>query len=426
MPCPPRNFPPAGSDAKPLPGLGDRRDWHSLMSMCEGDKQIVCHISTVHTARDVRVYYRECCSLAAAGFKVYLVIGAQKAETHNGVTVVPIAKAGNRIWRALVMPWVAMSKALQTKADIYHYHDPELLPMGFVLRWVFGKRVVYDIHESVPRQILSKTHFPRLLRKPIAICYRIVERMLGAGQALVIANQHCVPDYPKTAHLVQNYPALDERTEAIRQARPKRAEPPSLVYVGGVNEGRGSMLYVELAAELRRRGVTFQVTLIGEHSSEHGAQLKAKAGELGVESLVEVTGRMDWPEAMERVSRASIGLCLLMPIPNYTTCLATKILEYMMLGVPVLASSFDVWRPYVEGERTGLMADPTNLREVADACQRMLSDPTELEAMGRRGILAVQERYNWSVEFRQLLECYRRVLNFKSPRAEEVARVPGS
>ncbi len=77
-----------------------------------------------------------------------------------------------------------------------------------------------------------------------------------------------------------------------------------------------------------------------------------------------------------------------------------------MLGTPVLASNFDVWQPYVEGERTGLMVDPNNIDQVVKVCERMLSDPDELAAMGKRGMEVVRTKYNWDTEFKVLLQCY--------------------
>jgi glycosyltransferase involved in cell wall biosynthesis len=379
--------------------------------MSEKNAKVICHISTVHPLDDVRVFYRECCSLAETGYEVHLIIQAEKPFVKERVHIHPVWSAKSRILRMLFMPWVAMIKALRTKASIYHYHDPELILMGFVLRWIFGKKVVFDIHESVPRQIMSKFYLPGFSRKCVSVCYKLSERIFMAGQSLIIANKNCIEDYPGNSYLVQNYPLLDSGTEAIRKKGAGKVEPPLLAYLGGVTEIRGSLVYAELAYELAKRGNNFKMLIIGPYSADEGEKLKSKVNELGVQKYVEITGRMNWPEAMEKVSRASIGLCLLLPIPNYVTCLATKILEYMMLGTPVLASDFDCWRDFVEGERAGMMTDPTKIDEVVDVCEQMLSKPDELAAMGKRGMEAVRSKYNWSTEFKELLRCYNDLLN---------------
>lgn len=369
-------------------------------------KERICHISTVHSSSDVRILYRECCFLVKAGYEVHLVIPCEQSCAKDGIHLHSIRRVKHRLLRMLFMPWVAMRKALQTRSSLYHYHDPELLFMGFVLRWVFGKKVIFDIHESVPRQIMSKPYLPWFTRKPISLCYRFLERIFIAGQALVVANKNSVSDYSSNTYLVQNYPLLNEELIAIANDEKQRYKVPLLVYVGGVNKIRGAMVYVELAKRLLEHGYDFRMTLIGQYSKEFGRELKSKIEKSHLQNKVVLAGHMDWLKAMKTVSQATIGMCLLLPEPNYSTCLATKIIEYMMLGTPVLASNFDVWQPYVEGERTGLMVDPNNIDQVVKVCERMLSDPDELAAMGKRGMEVVRTKYNWDTEFKVLLQCY--------------------
>ncbi|OHB54215.1 MAG: hypothetical protein A2173_02720 [Planctomycetes bacterium RBG_13_44_8b] len=304
-----------------------------------------------------------------------------------------------------------MIKALRTKALIYHYHDPELILMGFVLRWIFGKKVIFDIHESVTRQVISKPWLPKWSRKPIAIFYKSIEKMFIPGQALVLASQYSTSDYPPTSYLVRNYPLISEDLLRLANERKRHSDVPLLVYVGRVAKIRGAMIYAELAGKLAERGYDFRMEIIGECSEELGRELKVRIEELQLQEKVLLRGRLDWMDAMRLVSQATIGMCLLLPVPNYKASLATKILEYMMLGTPVLASDFDCWRDFVEGERAGMMANPTKIDEVAGACEQMLSKPDELAAMGKRGIEAVRSKYNWSTELKELLRCYNDLLN---------------
>lgn len=371
----------------------------------------VCHISTVHDLYDARVFYRECCSLAETGYEVHLIIQAEKPFVKEKVHIHPVWSVKSKILRILFMPWVAMVKALRTKASIYHYHDPELILMGFVLRWILGKKVIFDIHESVTRQVVSKPWLPKWSRKPIAVFYKSLERIFIPGQALVLASPYSTLDYPSTSYLVRNYPLINEDLLRLANEHKRHTDVPLLVYVGSVAKIRGAMVYVELAGKLAERGYDFRMEIVGPYTKKLGRELKSKIETLHLQNKVVLTGRMDWPQAMQLISQATIGMCLLLPVPNYKASLATKILEYMMLGTPVLASNFDCWRDFVEGERTGMMADPAKMDEVVEVCEQMLNDPDELVAMGKRGIEAVRLKYNWSTEFKELLRCYNDLLS---------------
>lgn len=369
-------------------------------------KERICHISTVHPPIDVRIFYRECCSLAEAGYEVNLVIPCEYSCTKDGVHLHSIRRVKNRLLRMLFMPWVAMRKALQTKSSIYHYHDPEFLFMGFVLRWVFGKKVVFDIHESISKQILGKEYIPKFARKAVSITYKILERIFTIGQSIIVANAKSVQEIWKKPYLVQNYPKLDEELMASVNEERQGAKVPLFVFVGVLSEGRGANACIELAGKLAERGHDFRMKFIGRSHNNCIERLMPRVKELNLQNKITFTGVLEWPQAMKEIAEGTIGLCLLMPMPNNLILLSTKIIEYMMLGIPVLTSNFDTWKPYVEGERTGMMADPNNIDEVADVCEQMLSDPDELAAMGKRGIEAVRTKYNWESEFKVLLKCY--------------------
>lgn len=372
------------------------------------DPPRVCHISTVHIQTDVRIFVRECGSLAAAGYEVHLVIDAPEEKVINGIHVHPIPRFRSRIARMVVAPWLALRAALQTKSHIYHYHDPELIWLGFVLRWVLQKNVVFDIHESVYRQVSSKKYLPGPLGPLAGTAYRLLERLLTFGQTKIVANAGSVGDYTNPV-LVQNYPRPFEIESA--STRFEQDAVPLLVYVGAVHELRGSMQYLELARRLAESGRKFEMQIIGRTGTiDLESRMRQKIKQYGLEDCVTIAGRQDWQVAMQTISEATIGLCLLRPVPNYTTCLATKIIEYMMLGTPVLASDFDCWRPYVEGERVGRMVDPLNVDAIYQTCIEMLDDVEELKAMSQRGPVAVREKYTWDQEFQKLDECYQKIL----------------
>ncbi len=360
----------------------------------------ICHISTVHPWNDTRILYRECGYLVKSGFDVYLVITADGDRVVNGVKIRALKAVGSRLGRMLFMPYRAMRKALATGANVFHYHDPELLPIGFLLRWVYNKKVIFDVHEDIPGHLKSKEYLPKVLRGGISCLYKLCERILLCGQEIVVANESCVGNYPERAVLVQNYPEMAGKSNTVKVGRPR------LVYVGAVEEIRGVFIYLELAKRLKAAGKDVEMYIIGQYNTDLGEKIFSFISENNLGDRVHITGRVNWQEAMEIVAGASVGLCILKPEPNFISCLATKILEYMMAGVPVLCSDFAVWRKYVSDCQSGRMVDPLDDDEIFRVCCEMLEDPAGAEGFAVNGLRAVTDKYNWQVEYAKLLKCY--------------------
>ncbi|MFA5293122.1 MAG: glycosyltransferase [Phycisphaerae bacterium] len=371
----------------------------------------VCLFSTVQGPDNVRLYHREAKSLVKEGFEVHAVLPCDESFEKGGVYFHKVHKPNNRFIRIIFMPWKTMITALRTRADIYHFHDPELLMAGFLLRWILGKKVVFDMRESTSRQILGKEYLPKWTRKIVSCCYKIIEKICLTGIRLIVANDRSVNEYHK-CYLVRNFPQIDENIISNAMDMSQRFKSPLLVYVGTVSKTRGAFTYLVMAQKLIERGHRFKIMIIGgAYDESFIVQLKDEVKQMNLQDTVSVTGFMDYQQAMGITSKAVIGLSILDPIPNYTFCLAGKMVEYMMCGTPILSSNFEHWAPYVEGEKTGKMVDPFNIDQIVNVCEQMLNNPQELENMGRRGIEAVKNKYNWDMEFKVLLKCYQDMLS---------------
>src|SRR2546423_8342134 len=126
----------------------------------------VVHLTSAHAVFDVRIFYKECQSLARAGYSVMQLSNHSQNTFSGAVEIRGLGRSRGRLHRVttklLRMAW----EALQIDADVYHLHDPELLALGTFLRYL-GKRVVYDIHEDLPRTMTYKRYLPELFRAPL-------------------------------------------------------------------------------------------------------------------------------------------------------------------------------------------------------------------------------------------------------------------
>lgn len=382
------------------------------MITINGNKK-VCIFSTAQPSDDVRLFHREAKSLYRAGYEVHVVVPGEKIENKDGIHFHTLKKPKSRISRVLLTPFIAAHKALETKSSIYHFHDPELLLVGFLMRWILHKKVVFDMRESTARELKAREYLPYWIRGLISNCYKIMEKLCLKGIALIVANDRSTEEY-KNCYLVRNFPEINTTLMANALDMEIRLQMPLLIYVGVVSIARGALMYIELANILKKKGYDFKLMIVGPDHTHCSHMLHSKIKELNLEDRVQITGKMDYNEAMKLTSRAAIGFAILKPVPNSLFCLAGKMVEYMMCGTPILCSNFDHWRPYVEGENTGRMVDPNNINEFIKACEDMLCAPSELANMSRNGMEAVRMKYNWDNEFKVLLKCYEDLLNQKA------------
>jgi glycosyltransferase involved in cell wall biosynthesis len=272
---------------------------------------------------------------------------------------------------------------------------------------LFGRTVVYDMHENVPATITSRSWIPGALRGVLLQTWKLLERVILRRVPVIFAEQSYAGHYEwvPTSQVILNLPLVGDLLAVPREPH----ERFTIGYVGRVSEHRGSGVALEAVAQLRRDGIEVEFECVGQASDAHAAALRQRAAELGVTSAVRFTGPLPPPEAWARIARCQVGVALLAPIPNYLESYPTKMFEYMALGLPVVVSNFPLYRGIVEEHAAGLCVDPLEPAAVADAVRRLMSDPREAQAMGRRGRDAVIAKYGWESEREKLFAFYRRL-----------------
>mgnify|MGYP001302796574 CR=1 FL=1 len=360
----------------------------------------VIHVSSVHSRNDARIFQKECKTLSAYGFEtVLLVADGLPKETRDSIEIYSIKKSGNRLLRMFTSSFRLLRKSLELDGDIYHLHDPELIPLAVLLK--LRKTVVFDFHEDVALQILSKPYFYPWLAKFVSIFYSFVERAAIRYCDLVVAATPSIGEKMKLQSrnvvVVNNYPRMEE----FENQRTGPSENPTVVYVGGITKIRGIQQMVD-ALELCSHQITLKLAGVF-HPAQLMNDLKLFAGW----GKVNYMGSISRVKVAEVLSTARAGLVLFQPVPNHTTSQPNKMFEYMSAGIPVIASDFPEWKKVIEGNQCGICVDPRSPRAIADAIDWVLEHPDEAEKMGERGKAAIQERFNWEIEAKKLISAYK-------------------
>ena len=101
-----------------------------------------------------------------------------------------------------------------------------------------------------------------------------------------------------------------------------------------------------------------------------------------------------------------MGIIVPHPIQRYKTNYPVKLFEYMAAGIPVIASRHGESAEFVKEGQAGILVDPLNPDEIADAIKRLVDDSVAAEAMGRRGRQLIFDKYNWENESAKLVVLY--------------------
>lgn len=371
-------------------------------------------MTTVHLPFDSRIFHKECRSLARAGWDVHLIQVCERDETVDGVKIHHLPEPPNRFKRMLFWPWKAYKKVLsiRPRPAIVHFHDPELLPAGRLLS-LQGFSVVYDVHENVAKQILTKPYLSPLLRRLASRCYSFAEKLLVSRMATVHVLESIARRYPNPNVTVRNFPTLGTVTSNERLDNPR----PRLLYVGShITAERGIYEMLQMSVELLKRDVDFELRLVGHMSDDVRSSTEDKIRRFGMDEHVVLLGHVSFEQAQKEIAKADIGLHIPKPTANALNSLPIKIFEYMYFEIPVLVSDFKCWRQYVEQIASGIMVDPNNTKEISNKAQLLIEHPETAAKMGQNGHLAVLERFNWQVEFPKLLKFYERIISPKRDR----------
>jgi len=368
----------------------------------------VVHLTSVHYPFDNRIFHKECSTLVAAGYDVTLIAASAEGDgMQKGVRLRALKLPRNRFERFLRTIPQVYSAALEEDAAIYHYHDPELMPVGALLR-LNGKKVIYDVHEDYAGSMAGKQWIPGIFRGVASVGVRFCERAFTIFcSRIIVATPTIAGMFPSSkVTLVQNFPWMGELY--TEDSIPYADREPIVAHVGALSQDRG-LVEMTKAVELVSAVRPVKLVLAGKVAPGAGQGIDQEHWN----GLVEYVGMLTRPQVAGLLARARIGIVTLHPTQNYINSQPTKLYEYMSAGIPVVASDFPVWRQIVEPSGCGILVDPLDPKAIANALEWLLAHPTEAGEMGHRGRLAVNDRYSWEREGARLVEAYSKLLTDK-------------
>ena len=364
----------------------------------------VVHLTSAHPRSDVRIFHKQCKSLSSSKFIVKLVVADGFGDNENeGVEIIDVGKPRSRIKRMFVSVARIFNQALILDGDIYHLHDPELIPIGLKLL-NRGKLVIFDSHEDVPKQLLSKPYLNRFSQIVLSKLFEFYEiyslkkfsGLIGATPSI----SKKLAGINDVVVNVNNYPLIDE----LHLVQNNTALRTQIAYVGAISEIRGikklleALNFIKSDTRLSLAGCFVQKALEVFAKNYHSW------------SKVKYHGIINRHQVAELLSKSFAGIVTFLPYPNHLDAQPNKMFEYMSAGVPVIGSNFSLWKEIIETNNCGICVDPDDPEQIANAIDYLATHPNEVKRMGQNGISAVRNKYNWSIEEKKLFEFYDLIL----------------
>lgn len=362
-------------------------------------KNKVAHLTSVHARHDIRILLKECSSLANAGYDVSLVVAdGNGSEVKNNVRIYDVGLIEKRISRILNTTKNVYNKAIELDADIYHFHDPEMIPTGLKLKKA-GKKVIFDSHEDFASDLLTKNYIPFLLRHIMSTTFKLYDMWACKKFDTIVTATPAISklysDRGCKTVIINNFPIIEELSV------PKVKRQNIACFVGAQTPIRGIKELVEAIDTIDGK-----LYLAGPVSSEaFKTELKALSGWGNVIDL----GILSRKQVAEVLAKSTAGLVTYLPAPNHIDAQPNKLFEYMSVGLPVIASNFPLWKEIIVDNDCGLCVNPENPEEIAKAIQFLFDNPDEVKRMGENGKKAVNETYNWQIEEKKLIKLYERL-----------------
>lgn len=358
----------------------------------------VCHITTAHNALDTRIFYREARSLVKNGFKVHIVGINAREEILDNVHIIPLMSSNNRLLRMALKPLKAFYLSVRTGSQIYHFHDPELIPVGIMLK-LMGKKVIYDAHEDYPQLIMVKDWVPKYIKAALSRLTYVLERFASR-----FFDMTCAPSDPLSKRLpngvaLYNFPTSEILSLLKVHSRPYKERNIDVIHVGVLRKVRIDFLITVLKL-LVKEHIRFKWAFIGLTQQ----QIDYIKAQIGDQDTVLLIGKVPFSEVAELLGRSKIGINYHPIEPHLKYAVPVKVIEYMAAGCVTLTSEFPFLKTFFGSDSPVIFSDHDS-QKFADTITCLLKDPLRLEEAGISS-QKYSRNFSWKTEENKLIKSY--------------------
>jgi glycosyltransferase involved in cell wall biosynthesis len=390
------------------------------MNRMVGGKHVLIIVQNLPVPLDRRVWL-ECQALRARGYEVSVICpkgpGDRSREVIDGVRLYkyrPAPEADGLAGYALEFAyswlrtaWLSRTVWRQRPFDVMQACNPPdtywLLARFWKRR---GVRFLFDHHDLNPELFLSRFGEPTGLRERAELwALRWLERRTFAAADRVTSTNESYRRVaverggldPADVTVVRSGPDTRQMRPIVPTPTvPEGKETFTLAYVGimGPQDGVNTVLHVMDELVHRRGREDVRAVLMG--FGDCLTDLMRESKELGLEQVVDFTGRVHRPALAAHLSNADVGVCPDIKSPLNDVSTMNKTMEYMAYCLPSV--SFDLHETRISGEDAVLYVESGDVTAFADAVERLLDDDDLRVEMGLRARRRVVDQLDWRAQ----------------------------
>ena len=378
----------------------------------------VCMITSFHSPKDDRIFFKQAKSLQNNGFEVSIlcladengkikdmsgkVINANNEEEIicDGIQIICIKKqsalfqkilhkfARGKCWQSFI------EKAKEINADVYHAHEPQTAFIGLKIQSQTKAKLIYDAHEPWIFSRSVKEGFLKIL------CLSKLKNIISANQ---ITQQALLKE-----NLKLNTEVIFNCSPSFFEKERKEKNEIIICHEGSLWFNRGLKLIVETLIILKTNHPKFKFRIIGDVFGDEREYLLTKIKENNLQENVEITGWLAYKDVPKSLAECSIGIITNTEEKRNTMAgPPNKLFNYMTLGLAVLSVDLLATTQIIQETNCGIILQKRDAPLLAKELIKLLNDKTTLSALQQKSSIAAEEKYNWESEANKLFQFYR-------------------